>query len=235
LHFDQHGGSFIHSPDVLGQKLSQIEGFLFDWDGVFNTGEKNGNGSSSFNEIDIMGINMLRFSHWLMYGKIPFTTIVTGEKNASAFQIASREHFDACYFKVAHKTLALDHIGQAYKLIPSSLAFVFDDILDLSIARVCGFRFLIRRPGASLLKEYVLKNSLADYITGNTSGHYAIREICELVLALRNNLDQTLEERITFSAVYQEYLSQRNAIQTQFFTRQKDGIVSANPMDTQNA
>ena len=59
------GAEFVISAEEIAQKFSQIKAFVFDWDGVFNTGEKNGGGSSSFNEIDSMGTNLLRFSYYL--------------------------------------------------------------------------------------------------------------------------------------------------------------------------
>jgi 3-deoxy-D-manno-octulosonate 8-phosphate phosphatase (KDO 8-P phosphatase) len=210
-------------------KLQGIRAFVFDWDGVFNSGEKNENGSSSFNEVDSMGINLLRFSHWLLHGELPLTAIISGERNNSSFHLSTREHFDSCYFKIPHKTEALNHLCASNNLKPNEVAFVFDDVLDLSMSKMCGFRILINRPGASLFRNYVVSQNLADYITGNLSGHYAIREGCELIMGLRGNCEKAMEERIAFSTEYQLYLKQRNEKETAFFTRQGDQIVSEKP------
>ena len=101
--YQDMGAEFVSSADEIAQKFSAIKAFVFDWDGVFNNGEKNGGGSSSFNEIDSMGTNLLRFSHYLKNKQLPHTAIISGEKNESAFFFAKREHFGASYFKIANK------------------------------------------------------------------------------------------------------------------------------------
>ncbi|MFM7838489.1 MAG: hypothetical protein ACKO6K_02890, partial [Chitinophagaceae bacterium] len=53
-------GEFITSLPHLQEKLSNVRAYVFDWDGVFNEGFKNEQGSSAFSEIDAMGINLLR-------------------------------------------------------------------------------------------------------------------------------------------------------------------------------
>ena len=46
------GGNFITNEALMQEKLKSIKAFVFDWDGVFNNGEKSGGGSSNFNEVD---------------------------------------------------------------------------------------------------------------------------------------------------------------------------------------
>jgi 3-deoxy-D-manno-octulosonate 8-phosphate phosphatase (KDO 8-P phosphatase) len=222
-------GDFRIPAETIRKKLQSIKAFVFDWDGVFNAGEKNEAGSSSFNEVDSMGVNLLRFSHWLATGKIPVTAVISGEKNASSFYLSSREHFEACYFKVSHKTDALKHLCSTHHLVPEEVAFIFDDVLDLSMAKECGLRFLVNRPGPSLFRNYVLANNLTDYVSSNFSGDYPVREITEIISALRGNLETTLEHRITYSTRYQEYLLQRNSTETLFFTRKNGLITAENP------
>jgi 3-deoxy-D-manno-octulosonate 8-phosphate phosphatase (KDO 8-P phosphatase) len=38
------GGSFLTPPQEIGHRLKSIKAYLFDWDGVFNNGEKAENG-----------------------------------------------------------------------------------------------------------------------------------------------------------------------------------------------
>ena len=59
------GGMFVCSPEELKQKLMNVKAFVFDWDGVFNNGQKQSSGGSHFSEVDSMGLNLLRFSHYL--------------------------------------------------------------------------------------------------------------------------------------------------------------------------
>ena len=68
--FTSNGGKFITPTSSLKYKLSNIKAVIFDWDGVFNSGEKGGF-PSSFNEVDSMGINMLRFGYFIMLQAFP--------------------------------------------------------------------------------------------------------------------------------------------------------------------
>ena len=104
--YETIGAEFLISAEEIVKKHTEIKAFIFDWDGVFNTGEKLGSGSSSFTEIDSMGTNMLRFSYYLQNKQNPITAIISGERNESAFYFSEREHFNSSYFKVLHKKIA---------------------------------------------------------------------------------------------------------------------------------
>ncbi|MDZ4668501.1 MAG: phosphatase [bacterium] len=224
--FTQIGGVFCTPINLLASKLSEVKAFVFDWDGVFNNAAKNENKSSTFNEVDSMGTNMLRFSYFLNQNTLPKTAIISGEKNEMAFYFAQREHFDGCYFKVPHKIIALDHFCQQHNIKASEVCYVFDDVLDLSIAKVCGLKIGINRKANPLFKNYLVQNNLVDYITAHESGNFAVRETSEMLIGLYGNFDQCMDERCNFSPIYQTYLAQRQAQVTQFFTI-TDGIIVA--------
>lgn len=211
-------GEFIISPDALRERLSGIKAYVLDWDGVFNDGFKADSGSSPYNEIDSMGTNLLRFSHYLASGQNPVFAIVTGENNHASFHLARREHFHAVYFKIWHKVAALEHICQQYGLQPSEVAFVFDDVLDLSAARVAGLRIMVPHASNPLFREFVLEKGWAEYLTGCEGGQNAVRETCELFMGLRNNYADAVTHRMEFTSTYQQYLATRQAVSTQFFT-----------------
>ncbi len=226
--FSANGGQFYVSPEAFLDKLHHIRAFIFDWDGVFNSAEKN-NGSSPFNEVDSMGLNMLRFAHWLKKGQLPPVAIISGEQNSASFLLGTREHLDACYYKINHKTDALTHFCSAHKLNPLEIAFVYDDILDIPLAQKCGLRFLIRRPGNSLFSNYIHSHQLADYSTGAISGGYPVRECCEMMMGMNGSFELALEERVRFSPQYKEYLRLRNSKETSFYTRKDNDIIEQKP------
>ncbi|PKQ69716.1 phosphatase [Raineya orbicola] len=211
---EQLGAEFCVSIAELAERASQWNGFLWDWDGVFNTGYKTKEQSSGFNESDSMGINMLRFGYWLKNGRIPFTAIITGEENPTAIHFAQREHFNAICLKFSHKTEALEILQKKYLLDSQKIAFVFDDILDVALAQKVSGRFLVQRNSAPFFVEYAKKHEICDYITASQSGEGAIREICELILSLFDSYHKTISERIAYSSAYQEYLLQRNTLET---------------------
>ena len=97
--YESIGGNFIINEALMQEKLKSIKAFVFDWDGVFNNGEKSGGGSSNFNEVDSMGTNLLRYSFFLKNNQLPTTAIISGEKNESAFWFCNRERFNYSFFK----------------------------------------------------------------------------------------------------------------------------------------
>lgn len=216
--FEQKGGEFVTPPFVMAQKLKKIKVFVFDWDGVFNEGEKGGQNTSGFSEIDSMGTNMLRFTSWLNTGQQPISVIMTGANNQAAYDFATREHFPLVYFKVPNKQKALDHLCARFDVQPEEIAFFFDDILDVAVARKVGLRIFIRSTAKILFSTFVSNHKYADYNTAFSGGQHGVREACELIIGLMNEYDEVIQKRIEFDSDYQTYLTQRNQLSTAFYT-----------------
>lgn len=221
--FTSAGGEFNETPQKISQKLSGIKALLFDWDGIFNDGEKDDRGASTFSEGSSMGINMVRFSFYLALGYNPKTFIVTGAENPVSLYFTRREHFDGAFFKTLNKAEILPVLQKRYQLSPNECLFVFDDILDLSLAKQVGLRFFVRNPGRPLLHDYIRKNQLCEYMTGNSGGTDALREVCELLMGLNRNFDEAMENRVAFSKTYEQYLVKRNMIEPSFFQKEQGG------------
>lgn len=217
--FTSNGGKFIISPTRLKEKLVGVKAILFDWDGVFNSGEK-GALPSSFNEVDSMGINMLRFGYFMMLGRIPFTAIVTGETNQAGFKWAKRERFDDVFFQVKNKVDLLPILKKEHGIEPDELLFVFDDILDLSLAKEAGVRFLVNRKANPLFNAFCVKNNLCDYLTFSDGKANAIREITEVALDGIGKFESTMEERMQYDGIYSDFLAEKMSKDTRF--RQSD-------------
>ncbi len=222
--FTANGGEVWTSPEILFQKASRIRAYLFDWDGVFTDGSKLADGTSPFSEIDSMGVNLLRFGHWLRHQQdYAFVGVMTGEKNPSSIALAQREHFDAVYFRIKNKGEAFQHLLKTYNLQAEEVAFVFDDVLDLSVAGMAGLRLMVRRNTAPLFAEYVKNKKLADYVTINEM--HSVREMSELLLGLQGNYEEVVEKRLQFTEQYAAYFDGRNKRQTTLYTKDNDRIV----------
>ena len=222
--FTEAGGEFITPATEITEKLTIVKAYLFDWDGVFNPGIKGEGTKSTFSEADAMGSNLLRFGHWLKCNELPLFGIITAQNNQSAFQLSEREHFQLVYYSLLNKGKALEHIETSYGIHRKQVVYIFDDVLDLSIALTCGLRFMVRRTGSLLFEEYVRGKGLCDYICANSGSGYAVREICELLLGLSGVYSQVVEERVKFSHSYEAYLSERNALSATFYSI-KDGVI----------
>lgn len=224
--FINQGGEFISPPTFIQEKLKTIKAFIFDWDGVFNSGTKGEGVSSTYTEADSMGTNLLRFGHWLGNDKkLPIMAIITGENNQSAKYLAQREHFHHIYFKIPDKAVALEHLLYKYSLKTQEVAFCFDDVLDFPIAQKCGLKFMIRRDASPLFKQFAIDNKLCDYITAQQGGNHAIREVSDLILGLTGQINSVIKERTGFSELYTAYLQQRNIPETVMFTVKDKKII----------
>ena len=210
-------GTFLTEPDIIRQKISTIKAYVFDWDGVFNSGEKDVDGNSSFNEVDSMGSNLLRYNHYLTRDENPLSVIISGEKNHGAMGFAKREHFHAVYSGAKNKLQALEHVCSHKNIKPEEVAFFFDDILDLSVAGVAGVRILISRKSNPLMSEYIMQHGLADYMTASDGGNCGLREGMELVMGLTGNYNNALGQRIQYSETYRKYIKERNSVDSCFY------------------
>lgn len=225
--FTEIGGQFnVPEADII-EKLKHIKAFVFDWDGVFTNAGKDHNLDSMFSEADSMGTNLLRFSFYLNHKDIPLTAIISGEKNTAAFTFIERERFHYSYSKFANKLEATKHLCSLNNLQPNQICFAFDDVLDLSLAEICGVRIFIPRKSNPLLNEYVIKHQLADYITGATSGEHAVREATELLIGLNGNYNEVITERKNFSALYASYLKLKKETNPIYYTTQNGEIVES--------
>jgi 3-deoxy-D-manno-octulosonate 8-phosphate phosphatase (KDO 8-P phosphatase) len=218
-------GKFVVSEADVQVRLSKAKAFIFDWDGVFNDGFKLGQAGSGFSEVDSMGTNLLRFSYFLKTKHLPLTAIISGEKNESAQFFAARECFDLSFYKVAHKIDALNYVCDHKGIKPEEVVYFFDDVLDLSIAKVCGLRIMISKKATTLFIDYCIKNNLVDYITANNGGDHGIRESCEMLMSINGNFEDVLKLRTESAEIYKEYITFRNHVQTRIFTKDNTGRI----------
>jgi 3-deoxy-D-manno-octulosonate 8-phosphate phosphatase (KDO 8-P phosphatase) len=212
--FVKLGGTFLTSSKLINSSLANTKAFVFDWDGVFNDGSKTNVTDSTFSEVDSMGLNLLRFDYWLRHKRFPLIFIITGMKNQVATEFSKREHFNGIFLNVKNKREALERICSNYKITEKEIAFIFDDVLDIEVAKLSGSSFLVGRKSNPLLTDYIKQNKICNYISGSSGENHAVREICELIIGLSGNYNRAVELRIQFKGEYEEYLSKRNTLET---------------------
>jgi 3-deoxy-D-manno-octulosonate 8-phosphate phosphatase (KDO 8-P phosphatase) len=216
--FSGLGGKFLSTPAEIAKKYARIKAIIFDWDGVFNDGYKYGETGSLFSESDSMGVNLLRFNYFLIHNRYIKTFIITGLHNKSAVSYVEREHFDGIFLNYKNKEVAIDIITGEYGIARNEVAFIFDDVLDLGIARTAALSFFVKRKASPLTTEFVLNNKLCDYVTGMEGGDFAVREVCELLMGVSGRFNETLEKRIQFTGSYAGFYEARQHVTTRVFT-----------------
>lgn len=207
------GATFVQSEEALAARVRRVRGLVFDWDGVFNRGEKTQAESSGFSEADSMGVNMLRYALWRRDGALAPVAIITGERNATARRLAQREHFHALYEAVKDKRRAMTDFRARHGLEPDEIACVFDDINDIAMAADCGIRILVRRRASELLRDYLVRTGGCDYVTACESGGHAVREAAELLLGLSGSFERVIASRCAYDREYRRYLAARQAVE----------------------
>lgn|GEM_PF-88661 len=205
---------FATAPERLAERLARCRAVVLDWDGVLGTGQKGPGAPAAFNEIDAMGLNLLRYALWRRGGSaaIPPMAIISGQRDPAALALAERDRLDALYMGFLDKRLALEHLCARRGLDPEELLFVFDDVIDFGMAERCGARFLVARPAQPLVEAYARRQGLCDYVVHAPAGAGAAREACEVALALLGVDAEVFEARGWYAPSYRAYLEARKGV-----------------------
>jgi 3-deoxy-D-manno-octulosonate 8-phosphate phosphatase (KDO 8-P phosphatase) len=205
---------FATPPEALAARLARCRAVVLDWDGVAGPGFKGPSAPASFNEIDAMGLNLLRYALWRRGGatRIPPVVVISGQRDPAALALAERDRLDALYMGFLDKRLALEHLCAARGLAPEEVMFVFDDVIDLGVAERCGARFLVARPAMPLVEAFARERGLCDYVVRAPAGAGAAREACEVALALLQVHEEVFVARGWFDAGYRSYLEARRSV-----------------------
>jgi 3-deoxy-D-manno-octulosonate 8-phosphate phosphatase (KDO 8-P phosphatase) len=187
----------------------KIRGIVLDWDGVWTDGRKQPDGHSQFSEHDTMGLNLLRFAHFLETGELLRVAVVTGERNLTAEHVVRREHYDQLFFYARDKTKAIPLLEAAWGIPASDWAFLFDDVLDFGLAQRVGRRAMVAWPSTQGTQKIAQEQGLVDEWLDPAG---PVRQWCENYLIEQDLLHRAVAERQAWSELYQSYWALRNAI-----------------------
>lgn len=215
--FAERGGEFRLPYSDFVSKALKIKMIIFDWDGVFNGGFKGDGLYSQFSEVDSMGLNMLRFGYKMLTGRLLTAGIISGMDNKNTEMFVRREHLDFKCLGFKDKNEGLQIVLKEFGVQPEEAAFVYDDILDLTVAEQCGLRFQVRCNASPMFANYVKNNKLTDYVTGQIGERHAVREVTELLLASIGKYDDAVCSRTHFDEQYATYIAERNTITAREF------------------
>lgn len=185
-----------------------MKALVLDWDGVFHEGRKGPDGSSSFSEIDSMGLNLLRYGYYLKFKKLLPVAIVTGELNPSAEAFARREHLSHFCFFAKDKRRAIAPLSEAWKVDAAQWGFVFDDVLDFGLAAQVGLRAMVYREACEETYHYAVNQGWVDW---TLQPEHAVRRFAERYLTESGQWEAVVEGRMQLSDSYKAYWNARQA------------------------
>ncbi|MCP5093738.1 MAG: HAD-IIIA family hydrolase [Gammaproteobacteria bacterium] len=161
----------------LANKLVSIRLVAFDIDGVFTDGRfylsDDGIESKAFNTQDGFGIRQL-----LKAGIS--VAVISGRESRAVEQRMNELDVPYVVQGCGNKVTALDNIAEELGITATECAYVGDDIPDLPLLEHVGFSIAVANAVEALREE-------CDYTTSASGGCGAVREVCELVLSVRDN------------------------------------------------
>lgn len=154
-------------------KAKKIKIVLTDNDGVLtDTGVYYSDKGEEFKKYSIrdgMGVERLRE---LVQVK---TGIITGEVSGPVRKRAEKLKIEDVHLGIKEKDKELKTILKKYDYSPENVAFIGDDVNDLSLMKIAGFT----AAPADAIDEI---KEIADYVCKNVGGHGAFREFAELII-----------------------------------------------------
>jgi YrbI family 3-deoxy-D-manno-octulosonate 8-phosphate phosphatase len=169
--------------DAIMQKILPIKLFITDVDGVLTDASmyytENGDELKKFNTRDGGGLLLLQLAGIK-------TAIITSEDTKIVERRAKKLNFDFVFQSFKDKVRALEDLLQKNKLENHEVAFIGDDINDLSIMKRVGFSITVADATREIQK-------IADHILSSKGGEGAVREAAELILDVQGKYETALQ------------------------------------------
>ena len=158
--------------DALQEKIKPVKILILDVDGVLTDGgiiiDDDGRETKRFDGSDGHGLKMLmRYDIEII--------LLTGRESRVVEHRAKDLGKNEVYQGIWNKLEVFDEIIKKRNIGSESIAFVGDDVVDVPVLRRVGFSASVA-DAADDVKKWV------DYVTENSGGRGAVREIWEIIL-----------------------------------------------------
>jgi 3-deoxy-D-manno-octulosonate 8-phosphate phosphatase (KDO 8-P phosphatase) len=158
---------------------------ITDIDGVLTDGslfyDNNGEEYKAFNAKDGHGLRMLEKAGIAV-------AIITGRQSELVNHRAANLNLspNMIYQGYSDKRLAFEDLLKKTGLLPTQIAYIGDDVIDLPVMTKVGLAIAVQDA-----HWFVLKHS--DWVSQQRGGRGAVREICEMLLEAQGKLHIVLE------------------------------------------
>lgn len=165
------------------KKASAIKAIFFDVDGVLTDSkiiyDESGKEIKNFNVKDGLIISYLKKAGI-------YVGAISGRDSAVTAKRAAELKFDFCHQGIVDKGSVVEKLAKHYKLKLKEIAYIGDDIIDLSVFKLVGLAVC---PSDTF--EYV--KDKAHLISRAKGGEGVLREVGDLVLASRGEFEKILK------------------------------------------
>ena len=161
---------------ALKEKFKGIKLIVFDFDGVFTDNnvytDQNGNESIISSKFDGFGLKKLKdLGIDLFILSTEKNTVV--EKRAKKLEIGFLQGLSS-----DEKATELHNLVENGNFNYKSVAYMGNDINDIQCLVDCGLAIVVNDCHPEVIKY-------ADYVTDTNGGHGAVREVCDIIEALK--------------------------------------------------
>ena len=168
---------------ALSETAANIKLVVFDVDGVLTDGKlilgENGNEYKSFHVRDGHGIVMLMETGCNV-------AVITARSSKIVAERMSSLGIKYIYQGEKDKGKAIKNLFDQSGLMPSEIAYVGDDIIDLPAMDKVALPIAVADAHPEVRK-------IAKFITKNNGGQGAAREVCELIMIAQDNFKKIIE------------------------------------------
>jgi 3-deoxy-D-manno-octulosonate 8-phosphate phosphatase (KDO 8-P phosphatase) len=165
------------------EKAKKIRLLVLDVDGVMTNGEllysSNGEEIKSFNVRDGLAIKMVIREGIRV-------AIISGRRSRAVDRRADELGILDVYQGVHNKVAVFEKIAQMHTIQSDETAFIGDDLADIPLLSRVGFAVGVA-DAAQEVKERV------DFVTSQSGGHGAVRELCEVLLKSQGKWEKQLQ------------------------------------------
>ena len=146
-----------------------------------------------------MGTNLLRYALWREHGELPIAALdhrccTTRRRARSRCASTSTPSTTA---RATRRLRSRRCAARTASRRSSSSASSTTSTTSAWRSR-CGIRVLVQRSASPLLREYVVRQGLCDYITAHPPERHAVREVCELLLGLLGSFEAVVASRVAW-------------------------------------
>jgi 3-deoxy-D-manno-octulosonate 8-phosphate phosphatase (KDO 8-P phosphatase) len=175
-------------PSAVAKKAKQITVLLMDVDGTITTGEvtllSRSDGTAleikTFDAHDGQGLSLARTAGLR-------TGVITGRESAALRRRARELDIEFVYQKQGHKIAAYEDILKKTGVPESEVAYLGDDLPDLTIMRRVGLAVAVGDAAIEVKRA-------AHYVTKAVGGKGAARELVELILKSKGIWDKMIDK-----------------------------------------
>jgi 3-deoxy-D-manno-octulosonate 8-phosphate phosphatase (KDO 8-P phosphatase) len=183
--FNPHNTNPLTQYPQAWERASKVKLLVLDVDGVLTNGQVwiGSDGKESLKAFDIqdgLGIKLLEQCG------IP-TAIITGRNSKMVLARCEELGIKHVHMGVENKAIALDQVIKSLGISSSDCAVMGDDWPDLQMMKNAGFK-ICPAQGHEAVKEF------AHFVTHNTGGNGAVREVCDLILKAQNRYEELLHQ-----------------------------------------